>query len=827
MAEVAPTPPGVLSSEGHGNLLMRSRSSAAVSVGQGSVIESPSVIFDGAQPLVELEVERLNESIAWLYNAVRALRQQNVSLCGQFTRLDSTLQEWQSAKGAPLASRIGTEASGALASAAAEGDGDIILRLAGIEQDMHDFQHQQGQKQIAAEKLMDMHTKSLKEEIACRLLPKDLDALKVNVKERLDLFETKFLESQGLVDSVIKEESVNERRRFQAQFEALNSKANAQIDEMERTFKTSLQQISNRLDPLERKVQAFAALEGYDDPVDTNVAEDTREPGSCPVEGEIIASDQAPAASPPAASAPAQVSVTRSQSNAGWRQDMQRRIELLECGGGGGCSGDGVAGASGGSAALHNQIVDFHKMHNETHHRLLEYERRIRNVEAELGAESAADQADQDEEARGASKQLDNGDGGGLGDVSAVLPTIEGEDTEVRKDSTKIATAAIQPSTSGKAGGTQDRLRLLEKNTKDLNGEMEYMERRYMQSEKVAKEQLKMVLRNLDYLAKYVSGVDNPTDNDDSQVSENSEVIVPGPGIATGDSGSRAASPSGGRSSVGSRSKATSPGSRGKRSQDPLAWIERRVHAMMRRKKGFSIEGRIRELEKAAEGSPGGLEARFVSVENDITALDPPSLKLLRPELDDVKRDYESFGDNVRRDMQELKCLVGCLEACVPRETRKAVELFKRAAGSDDRRPRSPRQFEVEGSILALREELQSRLSTAESVVKDQCDHVVQIVRNLERRQDSFDSRIGSVHALLDGNAGGEMAALPAPPSPAPLAIGPPPLPVADGVQKHRRTRAASATESDTSNITVLQPRNSGSGLPPHGWARQEAATSS
>merc|ERR1712054_667146 len=87
--------------------------------------------------------------------------------------------------------------------------------------------------------------------------------------------------------------------------------------------------------------------------------------------------------------------------------------------------------------------------------------------------------------------------------------------------------------------------------------------------------------------------------------------------------------------------------------------------------------------------------------------LDVQDLTRVRPDLTDFERKQEAISTDLIREMKELKVIVGCVEACIPRETRKAVQLFKRAAGSSDNvEPASPREFAMEGKILARKQEM-------------------------------------------------------------------------------------------------------------------------
>jgi len=165
--------------------------------------------------------------------------------------------------------------------------------------------------------------------------------------------------------------------------------------------------------------------------------------------------------------------------------------------------------------------------------------------------------------------------------------------------------------------------------------------------------------------------------------------------------------------------------------EDPLASFEKKAKSSFSGRQGTNLDLRLRSVEKNA---PAGSGERLVEVEKVIKKLDPDTLARVPPTLVEYRREQQAFNEDTHRAVQELKCLVGCLEACVPQETRKAIALFKRAAGADAPVPSSPREFELQSKILLLREDVQVRLSEAESKVSDQCEHVVQIVKGLEKQ---------------------------------------------------------------------------------------------
>eukprot|EP00428_Durinskia_dybowskii_P054642 CAMPEP_0170329066 /NCGR_PEP_ID=MMETSP0116_2-20130129/65447_1 /TAXON_ID=400756 /ORGANISM="Durinskia baltica, Strain CSIRO CS-38" /LENGTH=153 /DNA_ID=CAMNT_0010582197 /DNA_START=1 /DNA_END=458 /DNA_ORIENTATION=+ len=121
----------------------------------------------------------------------------------------------------------------------------------------------------------------------------------------------------------------------------------------------------------------------------------------------------------------------------------------------------------------------------------------------------------------------------------------------------------------------------------------------------------------------------------------------------------------------------------------------------------------------------------------------------LRPELQEVRREQQDFQSDLHRQVSEIKVTVGCLEACVPRDTRKAIELFKRAAGKQEHdREMTPLSLELEGKILLLQDETEKRLKAAEATMSSHVDRVNLVVRDLERKQGHLQEQLEAVNDL-------------------------------------------------------------------------------
>merc|ERR1712232_1492811 len=147
------------------------------------------------------------------------------------------------------------------------------------------------------------------------------------------------------------------------------------------------------------------------------------------------------------------------------------------------------------------------------------------------------------------------------------------------------------------------------------------------------------------------------------------------------------------------------------------------------------LENRVRHLE-ASDGTE--VKRRVELVEKHMQSIDFGKIKMVPPALAEFRQNYEYFEKDLRREVNELKCVVGCVEACIPRETRKAVDLFKRAAGSGEAYPTTPRSFNVESKIITMRDDLDTRLKIAEESVSAQCERVTTAVHSIEKRLDAL-----------------------------------------------------------------------------------------
>lgn len=178
-------------------------------------------------------------------------------------------------------------------------------------------------------------------------------------------------------------------------------------------------------------------------------------------------------------------------------------------------------------------------------------------------------------------------------------------------------------------------------------------------------------------------------------------------------------------------------------STDPIAWLEKNRHSL-----GPSLEARLREL----EGSLGAEFAqRMAGLESRVRRLDVETLSTVVPTFHQYQEEQEAFGADLRREVMELKTVVGCLEACVPKETRKAIQLFKRAAGAEgEPKQVTPRTLQFEGKLLTLQDEVLVRLGEAEARIASQCESVTHLVKGVQVRQDTIKAELTDVHERLD-----------------------------------------------------------------------------
>eukprot|EP00435_Cladocopium_sp_Y103_P070244 s571_g34.t2 len=165
-----------------------------------------------------------------------------------------------------------------------------------------------------------------------------------------------------------------------------------------------------------------------------------------------------------------------------------------------------------------------------------------------------------------------------------------------------------------------------------------------------------------------------------------------------------------------------------------LEWLERRISQLVAKRKGPSIEKRLQLLEEVTGSQE--IFQRVRSLEQLLEKLDFDAVKEVPPQLIIVKEDQETFKQDLRREVQELKVLVGCMEACVPKETRKAIQLFKRGAGVSDEEFISPQELKTHTQLISMREELQGQFSEMQMNAAQRYDNMNAQLQELEMKQD-------------------------------------------------------------------------------------------
>ena len=142
-------------------------------------------------------------------------------------------------------------------------------------------------------------------------------------------------------------------------------------------------------------------------------------------------------------------------------------------------------------------------------------------------------------------------------------------------------------------------------------------------------------------------------------------------------------------------------GEQEKAAADPLERLQLATRGGLQAAQGHGLEMRLRQLESQL-GS--GLADTIARLDGDLCKLDVDDLSKVRPDIQHFQGKQSVFNADVEQDVKELKCVVGCLEACIPKDTRKAVQLFKRAAGLEEHTAEGMDlvRLQLEGRILSV-----------------------------------------------------------------------------------------------------------------------------
>lgn len=646
-----------------------------------SGLAPPSQILDGSMPLVDLEANRLQEAMTWVYDSVRALKQKGSAVEAQLTSIQEMLQQFNKASVedraiADVVAPTDEDTAGASSANAAMQSSAMRRMLRELES-----------KRVASEKLIEMRIDSLKSDLDQRLQGKDLQEHKKNLTGELDTFHRKSREDIGILGGMIHTESAAERRRIHTQLEVVSNRLSKQTELTEQQMKESIERHNEATQQIEARLQAIeslgaasklearlAALEGSGTAV---AAKGGR------ASGDVAGADTAKVSQLEAtvvqlqaqmkeladrcesssgdASTPAPAAGSADPPD-GALQDVVRRLSYIESR----VAGlDSAGGAAREGEDVHKQLVEVHRTHTEMHRQLLEVGARLELVE------KSAPQA-----GRG---------GGGGADPKTVMDLA-------------AVTARVT------------RLETLNDATTERLGELD---QNRLAEHKLNAKAIERVQLNLETFVKYVTGESLSRSRTDSRPDSQSS---------------------------------DRPGDEGVEGEWPLAWLERRVEALIKKKGGASLEARLQGLEKAAaEGGSTDLSNRVKQVEQQFSVLDVTDLGRVRPDLSQHQKQQEIFGRDLLKEVNELKVILGCVEACIPRETRKAVQLFKRASGSADAVPQSPREFAMEGKILALREDLDAIKQDSNVSLESNRQQMTAVVKNLEKKQEMLASHVDDI----------------------------------------------------------------------------------
>ncbi|CAE7431560.1 unnamed protein product, partial [Symbiodinium pilosum] len=171
-------------------------------------------------------------------------------------------------------------------------------------------------------------------------------------------------------------------------------------------------------------------------------------------------------------------------------------------------------------------------------------------------------------------------------------------------------------------------------------------------------------------------------------------------------------------------------------SANALDWLQHRVGSLAAKGQGLTLEARLQLLEQATGSTE--IFQKVQNLEQILGKLDVDAVNEVPPQLIIVKEDQEVFKQDLRREVQELKVLVGCMEACVPKETRKAIQLFKRGAGVSDEEFITAGGLKLYADVEALREELQTRLADVETNTAQQHESLSSMVQELDTKQEKL-----------------------------------------------------------------------------------------
>merc|ERR1719487_1829558 len=96
-------------------------------------------------------------------------------------------------------------------------------------------------------------------------------------------------------------------------------------------------------------------------------------------------------------------------------------------------------------------------------------------------------------------------------------------------------------------------------------------------------------------------------------------------------------------------------------------------------------------------------------------------------------------------EVERLKSIVECLEAAAPKETKKAMQFFRKAGGAATR---DAHPVELEAQVLGIREEVARAFDVQRAEAERTQNNVFSVLRGLEREVEIQRSRLGDLSTV-------------------------------------------------------------------------------
>jgi division protein CdvB (Snf7/Vps24/ESCRT-III family) len=175
--------------------------------------------------------------------------------------------------------------------------------------------------------------------------------------------------------------------------------------------------------------------------------------------------------------------------------------------------------------------------------------------------------------------------------------------------------------------------------------------------------------------------------------------------------------------------------SRGNFQPDPLEWLEKRVQTLADKSMKAERTQMLRRINEA--------ESRVQSF--------APQLNSLREEFKEMIKEVKvpagpQLEEALIEEVERLKSIVECLEACAPKETKKAMQFFRKAGGASTR---DSYPAELEAQILNIRDEVGKALDIQRTDAERIQNNVSDALRGLERDIEIQSSRVGDLGTVV------------------------------------------------------------------------------